>query len=98
MPAVIDISNSRSPKKSGGKTPPPKSGPKPAVLIGIGVGLLLAAIFLIRFMMTSGADSNAVAPYNAPQKRNINGATGGAAGGAGATGSRVAPGLPGDGG
>ena len=98
MPAVVDISNSRSPKKSGGKTPPPKPGPKPAVLIGIGVGLLLAAIFLIRFMMTSGADSKAVAPYNAPQKRSLNGSAGGGSGGAGSTGAHVAPGLPGDGG
>ena len=96
MPAVIDISNSRSPKKNTGKAPP-KRGPKPAVLIALGICIVIAGAFAIHYMMTSGADSHTVAPYDSPRKRSVSGPGGGPAGGGG-TGSKVAPGLPGDGG
>lgn len=96
MPAVVDISNSKSPKKNTGKAPS-KRGPKPGVLIAVAVCLVLAGAFAIHYMMTSGADSHAVAPYDSPRKRNVTN-PGGTPAGSGATGSKVAPGLPGDGG
>lgn len=97
MPAVVDISNSRSPKKTPGKPKPPP-GPKPALIFGVSAAVILSILFLVWFFaLRGGADGKAVAPYNTPT-RNLNGANGGAAGGAGAAGTRVAPGLPGDGG
>ena len=101
MSPVVDISNSSRPKKSGGK-PPPKAGPKPAVLVGIGIGLVVAVIILLRFVLFKAADSNSVAPYDAPKGRTVRGATGGAPGGArgrtGGGGTSVPKGLPSDGG
>ena len=101
MSPVVDISNSPRPKKSGGK-PPPKPGPKPAVLVGVGIGLVIALIILLRFVFFKAADSNSVAPYDAPKGRTIQGANGGASGGArgrsGGGGTNVPKGLPSDGG
>ncbi len=94
MPAVVDISNSRSTKKSPGK-PKPKPGPKPGLLIGVIAALVLSAGFLVWFfMLRGGADAKEAAPYGP----SVRGANGGGAGSTAPTRSKVAPGLPGDGG
>jgi hypothetical protein len=95
MPAVIDLSSARSPKKTPGKPKPPP-GPKPALIIGVSTAVVLSLLFLVWFFgLRSDSDSHQAAPYS-PSSRNLNGA--GPVSGTTTTGSRVAPGLPGDGG
>lgn len=94
---VVDISSSRSPKKSSGK-PAPKPGPKPAVLVAVGLGLVLAIFILLRFVFFRAADGNQAVPYDSAKQRSVPGANGGAAGGTKSQGSNVPRGLPGDGG
>ena len=94
MPVVLDISSSRSPKKSTGKPKPP-AGPKPGVLIGLGIAAVLAVSFAVWFFaFRGGASSSEAAPYN-NSTRNLNAPAGGTSGNRSGTGSRVAPGLPG---
>ena len=92
MPSVVDISNSPKPKKAG-NTPPPRSGPKPALLVGIGIGLVIAVVILWKTLFSASADGNQVAPYDPPHARTPQGATGGATGGGGSA-PNVPRGLP----
>lgn len=104
MPAIVDISNKRTPNKSSGKPSGSRRPPKAGVLIGLGVAAALAVLFLVwYFLLRGGASSKVIAPYEPTGRTAPRGPAGGATGGGGNNGGRsrgtnVPRGLPGDGG